>query len=295
MAATEQTARMLVRRAATADVAILTTRSEVGDSLRDLVGANAVVNPAFDEISGWRGVSLYVVDLGSEPAAIRGALAARHGRGPAFVLLAENLRQVASLGPLPRDSSVVDISDGLVAPALLRIAGAVERSLRHGTPSGRHFVDVAFLAERGALLFVFDNGRRYSLPLAALSVADRTAVEQVTLLYQGSAVSVLQSSGNRFEVPWDFVLHVAEEDYEYHQSRPEVTRRRAETAHRVGARVRAERAKRHLTQQRLAELTGIKRPNIARLERGTHATSLATLERVAAALGVTVAELIAEQ
>ncbi|MBU2602841.1 MAG: helix-turn-helix domain-containing protein [Actinobacteria bacterium] len=104
---------------------------------------------------------------------------------------------------------------------------------------------------------------------------------------------MLQSSGNRFEVPWDFVRHWADEDYEYHRGRPGVSRSREETARHVAGRVRAQREKRHLTQQKLAELTGIRRPNIARIERGVHAASLETLERLAAALDTTVAELIA--
>lgn len=50
--------------------------------------------------------------------------------------------------------------------------------------------------------------------------------------------------------------------------------------------LRALRVERELTITELANLTGIRRPNIVRLESGTHSPQLSTLERVADALGV---------
>jgi transcriptional regulator with XRE-family HTH domain len=48
-----------------------------------------------------------------------------------------------------------------------------------------------------------------------------------------------------------------------------------------------------ITQTELAERTGIKRPNIARIEAGKHRPSLDTLEKIAEALNLTVAALVA--
>ena len=61
----------------------------------------------------------------------------------------------------------------------------------------------------------------------------------------------------------------------------------------VGERVRYRRHQRGISVLRLAELTGIARPNIHRLERGSVAPSLATLDRVADALGTTIMDLVA--
>lgn len=45
------------------------------------------------------------------------------------------------------------------------------------------------------------------------------------------------------------------------------------------------RIKHKLTQRQLAERIGIKQPSLARIERGAHLPSIATLEKIAAGLG----------
>lgn len=65
------------------------------------------------------------------------------------------------------------------------------------------------------------------------------------------------------------------------------------TAWAVGQNVRAARLRAGMTQEELAERTGMARPNIARVESGRHATSTDTLRRIAEALGVAVAALLA--
>jgi HTH-type transcriptional regulator, repressor for puuD len=57
-------------------------------------------------------------------------------------------------------------------------------------------------------------------------------------------------------------------------------------------RLRDYRAKRELSQRELAELSGVSREYIARIELGQHDPTLSTLEKLAKALGVTVAKLI---
>jgi transcriptional regulator with XRE-family HTH domain len=56
--------------------------------------------------------------------------------------------------------------------------------------------------------------------------------------------------------------------------------------------LRGLRLKRGLRQEDLARKAGIARPNIARLERGTHLPSTETLRRLAAALGVSLSRLL---
>ena len=59
-----------------------------------------------------------------------------------------------------------------------------------------------------------------------------------------------------------------------------------------GSKIRDARLKLAMTQLDLAQATGIRRPNIARLERGGNTPTLDTLQRVAAALGIQLSSLV---
>ncbi|MGO9613809.1 MAG: helix-turn-helix domain-containing protein [Dissulfurispiraceae bacterium] len=61
----------------------------------------------------------------------------------------------------------------------------------------------------------------------------------------------------------------------------------------VGQRVRMERERQGLRQEDLAEKVGIKRPNIARLEKGRHLPSLQTVQKIARALNLDLGNLMA--
>jgi DNA-binding XRE family transcriptional regulator len=60
----------------------------------------------------------------------------------------------------------------------------------------------------------------------------------------------------------------------------------------IGQRIRAARLALGMTQLDLATATGIRRPNVARLERGRNTPTIETLQRVAEALCVSVASLV---
>jgi transcriptional regulator with XRE-family HTH domain len=67
----------------------------------------------------------------------------------------------------------------------------------------------------------------------------------------------------------------------------------SELATRLGRVIREERTSRNLSQERLAELAGLDRTLIQRMERGLYSTKLDTLERVARALQTYPSELLA--
>jgi DNA-binding XRE family transcriptional regulator len=81
-------------------------------------------------------------------------------------------------------------------------------------------------------------------------------------------------------------------------SAPEKRRRSARVSRsntrgsEIGQRIREARAAIGMTQLELATATGIRRPNVARLERGRNTPTIETLQRVADALGVSVASLV---
>ena len=60
----------------------------------------------------------------------------------------------------------------------------------------------------------------------------------------------------------------------------------------VGDNIRAERTRQKVTQERLAELAGLDRKTISRIENGAHATLLDHLLLIADALGISPADLV---
>jgi transcriptional regulator with XRE-family HTH domain len=66
---------------------------------------------------------------------------------------------------------------------------------------------------------------------------------------------------------------------------------RSDVRERFGDAVRARREELGLTQENLADKAGIHRTYLSDIERGTRNVSLVNIERVAAALAVTMAEL----
>jgi len=74
----------------------------------------------------------------------------------------------------------------------------------------------------------------------------------------------------------------------------EKTARTAPLASRVSGNIAARRRELGLTQAQLAERCGVETETLSRFERGKHLPSLATLERMAVELGLTVADLLGE-
>ncbi|MBI3950815.1 MAG: helix-turn-helix transcriptional regulator [Acidobacteria bacterium] len=146
---------------------------------------------------------------------------------------------------------------------------------------------VTYLRPRDVLVVIFDDGRLYQLPRRVLGGMDKSGVVSVRMDRIGRFFTIKQPSGNKVEVPWDLVLYHCDPNYRYHKYRVK------QPVADVGSRIRQARLQAGLTQTELAERTGIKRPNIARIESGKHCPSLDTLEKIAEALNVTVARLVA--
>jgi hypothetical protein len=156
--------------------------------------------------------------------------------------------------------------------------------------------DVAFVDGMAVLVVKFADSRVYAVSLSDLEGVDASRVTSVSLGWDGYAAAIEQESGNRLEVPWDVILYHAEPRYEFYKHGDDAQMREKErdlSQRRIGARVRAERALRGWTLADLSVRTGIKVPNLSRLEKGVHMPSLETLEKVAHAMGLPVAALVA--
>jgi len=163
--------------------------------------------------------------------------------------------------------------------------------------AARRLVDVEYVGKMEAVAFRFEDGRIFGVPFQELEGIDGTPITRVFLVYDGDAAVIEQFSGNRLEVPWDMVLFHADPSYPYRKPEPgapeEQERRQIDQA--IGERVRQERRARKWTLADLGSRTGIKAPNLSRLEKGKHSPSLDTLMKVADAMGLPVVALIPRQ
>ncbi len=112
---------------------------------------------------------------------------------------------------------------------------------------------------------------------------DLSEVLDVYIEGDGEVFTVIQATGNEFSVPWDAVETLA--GGRDKEADPEVGKR-------IGQRIRSLRQQLKLTQAELAGLSGLKRPNISRLENGTHVPSIALIERLAESLKVDISDLV---
>lgn len=165
---------------------------------------------------------------------------------------------------------------------------------RRFDPESRTRIErVGYVKNARTLVVQMQNGRTYILKVDDLPESDSSDVIRWAVGNSRHYFRVRQESGNWFEVPWDDVLYHCEPEYEYYKGK----REQAETmdgdrSTKIGNRVREWRTRRGLSITELAERANMKRPNLSRLEHGQHVPSLETLERVAGALGLPVAELV---
>lgn len=160
--------------------------------------------------------------------------------------------------------------------------------------SSRSIQGVRYEPDEKRFFVTFRNGKSYELSRSLIEADDETAIDgEPEVIHDGEAFKVWQRSGNEYEVAWDFVLYHQEPSYEYHKGKASQKEAEAYRAARIGARVRQERETRGWSLGDLARRTGMQPPNLSRLENGKHVPSLDTLERVAEAMRLRVADLVA--
>ena len=152
----------------------------------------------------------------------------------------------------------------------------------------RRIRDARYLVGEDRFIVTFDSGKEYSFPRSSLEIDDGSELVNIQIDRRRFFFRVRQASGNRYEVPWDRVLHEAEPSYRFFRGRKD----RAKTSHEVGATIRKLREAQGITQEDLAGAVGMMRNNISRIEAAKHRPTLETLERIAKALNVSVVDLI---
>jgi len=155
----------------------------------------------------------------------------------------------------------------------------------------RKMRDARYSVAEDCFIVTFESGKEYSFPRSSLEVDDGTAVVSVHVERRRFYFRVTQASGNRYEVPWDRVYHEAEPAYGHFRGKMG----RRMTPHNLGATIRKLRGAKGLTQDQLATAVGMMRSNISRIEAAKHRPTLETLEKIAKALRVSVADLVARR
>ena len=147
--------------------------------------------------------------------------------------------------------------------------------------------DARYSVKEDRFIVVLDSGKEYMFPRSPIESDDGTEVVTLKLDRRRLFFRVTQTSGNQYEVPWDRVLHEGEPSYAYFRGRLGVAKKPAD----VGRRIRELRSRKEMTQDQLARAAGMIRPNLSRIEAGKHRPTLDTLEKIARALKVTIADL----
>jgi DNA-binding XRE family transcriptional regulator len=155
----------------------------------------------------------------------------------------------------------------------------------------RKMRDARYSVAEDCFIVTFESGKEYRFPRSSLEVDDGTAVVSVHVERRRFYFRVTQASCNRYEVPWDRVYHEAEPAYRHFRGNAA----RAMTTRNVGAAIRKLREAKGLTQDQLATAVGMMRSNISRIEAAKHRPTLETLEKIARALRLTVADLVARR
>ena len=124
----------------------------------------------------------------------------------------------------------------------------------------------------------FADGKEGMVPLSDLRLPARPVGVQ---LPNPHVLYLELADGETIEVPWDFLRHYADADFERREREKRARGRRV-----LGERLRRLRIARGLSQAELAKRAGIARISVARIEAGHQSPRYETLERLAKGLGV---------
>jgi DNA-binding XRE family transcriptional regulator len=160
-------------------------------------------------------------------------------------------------------------------------------SLAHKTPSNAEarIWAASYDDKRNAFRVALEDGQILLLQ-RPIPEDDLTEVLDVYIEGDGEVFTVIQVSGNEFSVPWDVVQSLAT---------GKTGDQNTEIGKRIGNRVRALRKQRGLTQDQLAKMASVKRPNISRLEAGKHVPGIILIQRLADCLQVRISDLIVDR
>ncbi len=143
------------------------------------------------------------------------------------------------------------------------------------------------VAEAG-LDVAFVDGRHGLVPFTEIPEIGKLSNLDSIELPNPYEIHLKSNGGETAELPWDFVRHFCHPGY-----REKVEQVAAAGRRSFGNRLRALRESRNFTQQQLADAAGIGRITLVRIEGGQRSPRYETLVRLANALEIQPAELMA--
>ncbi len=289
MAGKDKPARGKMKYGSSLSAHIVTSSPELAESLtNELDGPHVKVQEDLKRMLG-EPAAVYIVDtkvkdMDTWPAPL---VLDPDAKEKMWLFLVSEPKDMSRLVDTPPDSAFFDRD----AKASNGIRSYIEKRL--DPEAGRRLEKVDYVDARRTFVVRFDNNKTYALALDDIAGADATEVLSWQVGEGRQYFKVTQLSGNLLEVPWDVVLCHCEPAYEYYKGR-ERSEESDARAERIGQRIKTLRQEKGMTSTLLAQRSGMKRPNLSRLESGKHVPSLETLERVAEALGVPVVRLVAQ-
>lgn len=151
--------------------------------------------------------------------------------------------------------------------------------------------NIDYLEKEKTFACTFKNKKTYFLKRPDIEDDDDSKIKNYKIDKNQLHFTVYLKSGKKYTVPWDFIKYLDDEEYIYYKKN--ITEEIS--AKEIGIRIRQARTSKQFKQIDLERKTGIKRANISRIEKGEHYPSLVTLEKLAEAMEVPVAQFLAKK
>jgi len=138
------------------------------------------------------------------------------------------------------------------------------------------------------LKVLFEDGSRVVVDVERLLPPDTRMVRGGTITFNPHEV-ILPTSNGPLEVPWSAIRVLTDGEYAAY-----LAVAAEEEARQVGVRLKELRTSRGLTSKELAGRAGITPQSLSRIEHGRHDVVLITLQRIVAAIGCTLKDLVTD-
>ena len=159
--------------------------------------------------------------------------------------------------------------------------------MQAATVEGAERMMIGVEASRDGLSITFADGLAAFAPWESVAgVADLSEVASVKMDTPYEAV-IRTRSGDEVEIPWDFARHFGDAKHRARMADETLRGRR-----KFAERLRRLRREAGLSQQSLADLSGVGRVTIARLELAAQSPKLDTIQKLADGMGYPVQALL---